>query len=456
MTKSELDACFAANRDRFIDEWRRFLEFPSVGIDPAHDADCRDCAEWLVSHLRTMGFTTRLIPTRSHPAVFAERAGAPRAPTVLFYGHYDVQPADPLDLWTSPPFLPTLRNGRLYARGAQDNKGQVFAALKAVETLIRRHSLPCGLKILIEGDEESGQLPLLEVLESEKAALRADVVMAADTGTVASGAPTLTMGLRGIVTLTAVLRGPSHDLHSGMHGGCAPNPAHGLARLIASLHDVSGRVAVPGFYDGVKPPTADERRMAGESPVDAVRYEQVTGVAPLAGEQDYTPAERTAFRPAIDINGMHSGYGGAGSKTIIPSEAVAKISARLVPGQDPERITDLIVAHLRRQTPPGLTLTIVERGSGSPALRANLNSPAFTLARRVLDELTDKPAAFHWEGASVPILSSLPAIVGGDMLLVGFGSDADSIHAPNESYSLEQFRLGFLYTGLFLSRLAKG
>jgi len=456
MTKSELAAVFTANQERYLAEWSRFLEFPSVSANTERAPECRACADWLVGHLGGLGFTARLLPTRSHPVVFAERPGRPGAPTVLFYGHYDVQPEDPIALWTTPAFTPTLRNGRLYARGAQDNKGQVFAALKAVEALVAANDLGCTLKIVIEGDEETGRLAILDVFAAGEPNLKADLVMAADTGTVSSGAPTLTMGLRGIVTLTATLKGPDHDLHSGIHGGRAPNPIHGLSHLVASLHNAEGRVAVAGFYDGVREPTAEERQLANASPFDAAWYQRATGVAPLAGETAYTPVERTGFRPAIDLNGMHSGYGGAGSKTIIPSEAMAKVSARLVPGQDPARILKLIADHMQQHTPPGFTLAITEPAIGGPAVRVNLDSPRVRLARSVLGELSDEPTAFLWEGASVPILSHLPKVAGCEALLVGFGHEEDNIHAPNESYSIEQFRLGFLYTGLFLSRLAQG
>lgn len=453
MIKRDLEACFAQDRDRMLGEWKRFLEFPTISTHPENADDCRQCAEWLAEHLRAMGFTAGLLPSRSHPVVIAERRGRPGAPTVLFYGHYDVQPVDPLDLWKSPPFSPEVRNGRMYARGAEDNKGQVFAALKAIEALVRADALPCTLKIMLEGDEETGQMPVMDLLAAEKARLRADVVMAADTLCVPSGAPTITMGLRGIIHMTAVLQGANRDLHSGVHGGRAPNPLHGMARLVASLHDASGRVAVAGFYDGVQPPTQEERRLANAVPFDAAWYESATGVPAVGGEREYTPVERTGFRPALDCNGIHSGYGGAGSKTIIPAEAMVKISARLVPDQAPDRILTLIADHLRRHTPPGLRLTITEQGVGGSAVRVRVDSPAVSRARSAMAELSDKAPAFLWEGASIPILSHLPAIAGGDPLLVGFGSEDDNIHAPNESYSIEQFRMGFLYTGLLLSRM---
>ncbi len=453
MNTASLQSCFTTHEDRFLREWQEFLRFPSVSTNPENTKDCARCAQWLGDHLAAMGFTVRLIPTESHPLVFAERAGKPGHPTVLFYGHYDVQPEDPVELWNTPPFNPTLVNGRMFARGAQDNKGQLFAAIKAIETLIRADALDCTLKILVEGDEETGAMPVIKILHQERAALKANLVMAADTSAVSSGAPTLTMGLRGIVHLTAVLSGPDHDLHSGVHGGRIPNPTNALCRLVASLHHDDGRVAVEGFYDGVQEPTTEERRLANAEPLDSDWYKSVTGIAPVGGEQQYTPVERSGFRPAIDLNGFHSGYGGAGSKTIIAANAMAKISARLVPGQEPDRILKLLEAHLQKRVPAGLTLTITERGIGGPAIRIQLDSPAVTVARKVLGEISPLPTAFLWEGASVPILSYLPAIAGGEALLVGFGSEEDNIHAPNESYSIEQFRMGYLYTGLFLNRL---
>lgn len=455
MNTAQLVTLFTNNSDRFLKEWQEFLRFPSVSIDATRKEDCTRCACWLQQHLTDMGFKTRLIPTRSHPLVFAERDGKPEAPTVLFYGHYDVQPEDPVSLWKTPPFEPTLINGRLYARGAQDNKGQLFAALKAIETLIRNTAELGTLKILIEGDEETGQMEVLQALDREKNWFKADLVMAADTSAVSSGAPTITMGLRGIAHMTLVVYGPNHDLHSGVHGGRVMNPAIGLSKMIASLHTHGGSVAVEGFYDGIRPPSEEERQLANANPLDPLWYQSVTGVAPVAGEQDFTPVERTGFRPAIDINGIHSGYGGVGSKTIIPASAMAKLSARLVPGQDSGRILKLITNHLQQALPIGLKLEITEQGIGGPAYRGDLTSPSVKLARQVLGEISSKPTAFLWEGASIPILSYLPQIAEGEAILVGFGSESDNIHAPNESYSLDQFRAGFLYTGLFLSRVPR-
>jgi acetylornithine deacetylase/succinyl-diaminopimelate desuccinylase-like protein len=455
MIKPELEKIFTSEWERYLREWKEFLSFPSISTAPEHAPDCHRCAEWLLNHVSRLGFTARLAPTDSHPVLLAERPGKPGAPVVLFYGHYDVQPVDPIELWLTPPFTPSIRNGRLYARGAQDNKGQVFATLKAIEALIHANALNCTLKLVIEGDEEAGRLPLLPLMEKEKANLKADLVMAADTDTIPSGAPTMTMGLRGIAYLSAVLHGPDHDLHSGLHGGRAPNPATGMARLIASLHDASGRVTVAGFYDGVQEPTPEERALANATPFDPAWYKSVTGVEPVAGELAYTPIERTGFRPSLDVNGIHSGYGGPGSKTIIPSSALAKISIRLVAGQPMDLILERVITHLKNNVPRGMKLEISEQGIGGPAVRMDLATPIIQLAREVMTELSPLPPAFLWEGASVPILSHLPAIAGAPALLVGFGSETDNIHAPNESYSIEQFKSGFLYTALLLNRFGR-
>ena len=453
MDQTTLEKLYRENQARFIEEWQALLRFPSVSVAPVHHADCCRCAQWLADHLAGMGFTSRLIETPSKPLVYAERRGAPGRPTVLFYGHYDVQPPDPLEQWVTPPFEPTLRNGRMYARGAEDNKGQFFFALKALETLVRQNALRCTVRVLLEGDEEVGGIPAYATLVAERERIRADVLLACDTSTVDSGAPTITVGVRGIAHLTIALSGPTHDLHSGVHGGRAPNPATAMARLLATLHDAQGRVAVPGFYDGVPPLTPEERRLAGAYPFDAARYKTLTGVEPVGGEAGYSPVERTGFRPALDINGLHSGYGGVGSKTIIPATALAKLSARLVPGQDPERVLALIIAHLRQQAPRGLRLEVTEQGIGGSATRVRLDSPWLPRAREVLDRLGTQKTVLWWEGASLPLLSKLPALAQAEPLLVGFGMEEDNIHAPNESFALERFRMGFLFAGLFFSGL---
>lgn len=455
MDTTTLDRWLTDHWDRVFAEWRSLLRFPSISADPAHEADCLGCAAWLRDHLAALGFRAELWPTGRKPAVFAERPGRPGRPTVLFYGHYDVQPVDPVDQWTSPPFEPTLCDGRLRARGAQDNKGQLFYVLKAMEALASAGALDAPVKILLEGEEECGSLGLTASLDAWAERLRADVLMVCDTGTLAPDAGTIIAGLRGIVHLTVRVAGPRHDLHSGVHGGVAPNPAQALAGLVASLHDASGRIAVEGFYDGVRDPAPEERRRAEARPFDAAAYRAATGVDACGGEVGRSPVERAGFRPTLDVNGLHSGYGGDGSKTIIPAEAVAKLTARMVPGQDPARCLALIRRHLQGRAPAGLTVEFPEEAVGGPAMRVDLESRAVRRAAAVLRDLWGREPLFWWEGASIPVLTKLSAVAGAEPILVGVGAEEDSIHAPNESFSIEQFRRGFRYASCFLAALSR-
>jgi len=449
----ELENEFDQRETTIIEDWMDLVRFPSIGTDPVHRQDCASCAEWIAGRLRRHGFRCELVPTGSLPFVFAERAGKPGKPTVLFYGHYDVQPADPLDAWTSPPFEPQWRNGRLYARGAQDNKGQLFYALAAIETLIAADALDVGLKILIEGEEECGSGGLNGAMDAWSGRLKADILMVDDVLTVPSGAPTIVMGLRGIAHLSAELHGAGHDLHSGIHGGLAPNAAQGIARIAASLFDDDGRVAVPGFYDGVVPASRREAELAGAIPFDPEAYRLQTGATPDGGIRGVPPVERVGFLPSLDINGIHSGYGGSGMKTIIPAAAVLKLTARLAPGQTPQAVLDAVAAHLERHTPAGMRLVITDRGIGGPGFRLDPDSDAVMKAQAVLAAVCpSKPVAFLWEGASIPIVARLAEVSGASPLLAGFGHETDRIHAPDESFSLAQFKSGFLYAALFLQQ----
>lgn len=453
MQKSDLERHFETNFDRYVAEWSDFLRFSSISADPAHHEDCLECAHWLTRHLEGIGLDAKLLPTSTKPVVYAEHRGRTDKPTVLFYGHYDVQPVDPLEDWDTPPFEPTDREGRLYARGAEDNKGQLFYVVKAVEALIQHASLDLTVKILIEGEEESGGEGMNEALERWHDLLQADILMVCDTGTVRNHTPTIVMGLRGVVFVGVSLTGATHDLHSGIHGGTAPNAAEGMATLIASLHDAEGRIAIDGYYGDVQSPTERERELANSVPFDEALYRSRTGIPPVAGENGFTPQERIGYRPTIDVNGIHSGYGGAGGKTIIPAQASAKITSRIVPNQDPVVCLAQIKDHLRKHTPAGLTLTFPEEGVGGPGFRLDVDSPLVLKTREVLNTLSDTPAVFLWEGASIPVVSALAKASGAEPLLVGFGWDEDRIHAPNESFSFEQFRLGYLYAGMLLSSL---
>lgn len=453
MKLTELEQTFKNEHSQILTDWKSFLSFPSISANPAHNQDCRDCAKWLAARLAKHGFEVELVETQTKPFVFAQRAGNQKKPTVLFYGHYDVQPVDPLDDWTTPPFSPELRGDRLYARGAQDNKGQVFYTLTAIEALIANNALDVPLKILIEGEEEYNSQGLGHALDSWSEKVKADILLVHDTGTVQSGAPTIIMGLRGIVHITAELCGANHDLHSGVHGGLAPNAAQGIAQLTASLFDENGRVTIPGFYDNVSSPTPLEKMLANRTPFDHDAYRQQTGTTVDGGIRDLPPSERVGFLPSLDINGLHAGYGDAGMKTIIPSSATLKLTARLVPNQNPQDVLDAISEHLCRHTPAGMRLTISDQGIGGPGFRLNPESDVVNKAKIALGTLSDEPISFLWEGASIPIVAKLASVSGATPLLVGFGHEEDRIHAPNESFSLSQFKSGFLYTGVLLQML---
>ncbi|MDA1087457.1 MAG: M20/M25/M40 family metallo-hydrolase [Verrucomicrobia bacterium] len=454
MTRDDLEVVFEAQRGRFLDEWQTFLRFSSISADPAHHDECLACAHWLKTHVESIGFNAQLLETESKPVVYGERRAAPGAPTILFYGHYDVQPPDPVEAWDSPPFEPAIRDQRVYARGAEDNKGQLFYVLKALETLISREALHVTVKVFIEGEEECGSSGLSRKLETWRDQLAADVLLVCDTGCIDKDTPTIIMGLRGLVHANVRLSGPTRDLHSGVHGGKAPNPAVALARLIATLHNDDGSIAVDGFYDGVVEPSERERALANVIPHDDARYRAETGVPAVGGEARFTPLERAGFRPSLDVNGMCAGYTGAGVKTIIPATAEVKLTARIVAGQDPMVCLAALEAHLRGYAPHGLQLEILDSGAGGPGFRLDLDSPAIARAQRVLESQSGRPPAFLWEGASIPAVASLAATAGADPLLVGFGLEMDRIHAPNESFGIEQFRRGFLFAGAFLGQYA--
>jgi acetylornithine deacetylase/succinyl-diaminopimelate desuccinylase-like protein len=452
----DLSSYFEKQKDVLIKDLSTLLSFPSISVEPEHHADCDHCAEWLVSHLAGVGFNSRILETPARPAVYAEYRGPDDAPTVLFYGHYDVQPVDPLDEWDSPPFEPVMRGDRVYARGAQDNKGQLFYALSAMAALIEHNELNLTVKVLIEGEEESGSSGASTCLEKWKGLLEADVLMVCDTSCVRSGAPAITMGLKGIIGLSVELSGPTHDLHSGVHGGVAPNPAQAMARLLASLHNPDGNIAVEGFLDDVREPSTLERDLANAVPFDSELYEEQTGVPPEAGDSRLPPYERIGFLPTIDINGVSSGYSGAGIKTIVPKTAVAKITSRLVPDQDPDKCLDVLIAHLESHAPDSLSLSVTDATSGGPGFRLNPQSDLAAKAKVILDDLTEHEAAHLWEGASIPIVSALASVSGAEPLLVGFGLEEDKCHAPNESFSLKQFKLGYIYVAQMLLALSTG
>jgi acetylornithine deacetylase/succinyl-diaminopimelate desuccinylase-like protein len=446
---------FAENKQLFFDQWSEFLRFKSISADSAFAVDCEACCDWLARHVSALGFSVEILRGTGKPILFAQRAGDQSKRRVLFYGHYDVQPVDPVELWQTPPFQPEVRAGRMYGRGAQDNKGQLFYVLKAIETLVKENTLECPINLLIEGEEEVGSKMIAELLPKLKNSLKADVLMVCDTGTLDPSLATITMGLRGIVSCEIKLSGPKYDLHSGVHGGLIRNPATEIARLVASLHNQDGSIAVKDYYTQVATLDEQDRVLANQAPYELERYEQTVGIKPIGGESGYSVAERRGFRPTIEINGIHGGYGGEGGKTIIPSSATVKISSRLVKGQDPAWCIDAIIEHLHQRAPQEMQFTVVSRDIGGPAISLSSKTELVAIARQVLDQVSDGKTIFIWEGASIPIVAELAHSVGAEPLLVGFGLEEDCIHAPNESFSLQQFEKGFLYSALLLRALSQ-
>ncbi|MCI5064139.1 M20/M25/M40 family metallo-hydrolase [bacterium] len=440
-----------------LDFLTKFIAFPSVATVPAHRDDCRRCAEWVREELAGQGFRSELLETAGQPVVYGEYT-SPRAeaPRLLFYGHYDVQPEDPRVEWKSEPFAAEVRDGRIYGRGAQDNKGQVTYVLQALAALMEEHGeLPVSVAIVIEGEEESGSGSLAAALPDWKERLRSDVLLVCDTGSRAKEICAITMGLRGVAALTVRLTGPRTDLHSGVHGGVCPNPATEMARLIATLHRSDGSIAVEGFLDGVPEPNSADLALANSVHFPPELYESMAGVPPIGGERCRTFADRRGFRPTIEVNGIHSGYGGEGMKTIIPKEALAKISTRTVAAQDPGEALRKIEAHLIAHAPDGLTLAVEDLEAGGGGLSVSAESPIIGKARTTLEQLGIGEVELMWEGASIPIVAQLARVAEAEPLLVGFGLEEDNIHAPNESFDLDQLRKGFLFVSAFVASFAE-
>lgn len=431
------------NRDRFLEELKDFLRIPSVSTDPAHRPDVERAARWVAERLRAAGVDhVEILPTAGHPVVYGEaRSPHPEAPTVLVYGHYDVQPPDPLDLWTSGPFEPTVRGENLYARGASDMKGQVMAAIAAFEAVARSGPLPAHVKFLIEGEEEIGSPHLPAFIQAHRDRLACTVSLNPDSGMIAPDTPTITYGLRGLAYFELRVYGPSHDLHSGLYGGVVHNPAQALCELIAGMHDAEGRVTLPGFYDRVRPLTEEERAELARLPVDNRFYLEQTGAPALWGEAGYTPVERIGARPTLEINGLLSGFTGPGAKTVLPAEARAKISMRLVPDQDPEEVYQQLLRYLEERAPKTVRWEVI-RMAGVRAVLTDRNHPAVQALRRALETVWGRPPVFKREGGTVPIVTQLKEMLGVESVLTGFGLPDDNLHAPNEKLHLPTWSRG--------------
>lgn len=446
--------------DQVRKEFFDLLRFPSIGAEKVHFKDCLSCASWLRRLLEKNGFSAELLypdlkaTELPPPVLFAERPGSVGASTVLFYGHYDVQPVDPVSAWETPPFEPTVKSDRIYGRGANDDKGQLFAFFCGIRDFLSSASGPVPtIKVLLDGQEESHSEALIAMAPDLAERLAADVLLVCDTSAAVDLRPAIVAGLRGVGSLTVRLSGPNRDLHSGEYGGIAPNPAQGMAQLLATLHNPDGAIAVAGFRDGVEPPTHDELAAAESAAPGELAYTEDMGCEPVGGQMGKTIVQRNSFEPTIEVNGIHSGYGGPGSKTVIPAEAVAKLSVRLVPGQSPCACFDALRAHLENNCPRGLRLTIDEACPGLAGFRLPLASPLFRLATEILAEMDPRGPVFRWEGASIPVLSVLREVSGAAPLMVGWGQSEDHIHSPNESYSFRQFEAARTWAKKILSAL---
>lgn len=439
----KLDAWFESNDSRLHNDLFDFLRIPSISARSEHNSDTAKAAGWLNKQLARIGFEVETVATPGHPVVLAEWRKAPAgAPTVLIYGHYDVQPAEPLDLWTSPAFEPVIRDGKIFARGSVDDKGQLWLHVAALEAhLAVRGTLPVNVIVLAEGEEEVGSENLAPFVEKYRERLKCDAVVISDSTMFAPGIPSILSSLRGLAYFEINVTGPNSDLHSGMYGGAVVNPAAALARIIDSFHDESGRIAIPGFYDSVRLFPDSVRESMRSLPFDEEDFRKELAVESLGGEPGFTTLEKLWTRPTCEVNGLLSGYTGEGAKTVLPGKSMAKVSCRLVPDQDPAEIGRLFEAHVRRVAPPGVTVTVTHLHGGHP-WRADLSGPLYEAASRALEAAFGRPPVITGEGGSIPVVNDFARILGAPVLLVGFGLPGENAHAPDEWISQENFRKG--------------
>ncbi len=431
-----------SNQDRFLSELFELLKIPSVSADSKHKPDVRKAAEFVVQKLKDAGADkVELCETKGHPIVFGEKIIDPTKPTVLVYGHYDVQPADPLNLWNSPAFEPIIKDGKIYARGACDDKGQFYMHIKAFEAMVNLQQLSCNIKFMIEGEEEVGSDNLGTFVKENKSKLKADVILISDTSLISLDTPSITVGLRGLSYMEVEVTGPNRDLHSGVYGGAVANPINALSQMIASLHDTNGKVAIPGFYDKVAELTKAERTQLNKAPFDLAGYKSELDIKDIKGEEGYTTLERTGTRPTLDVNGIWGGYTGEGAKTVLPSKASAKISMRLVPNQSSAEITELFTKHFQSIAPSYVKVKVTAHHGGEPAVTPT-DSKAFKAAASAFEEVWGKTPIPTRDGGSIPIVSLFKKELGLDTVLMGFGLDSDAIHSPNEHYGIKNFLIG--------------
>src|SRR6187399_2278426 len=443
------------HRDRYVEELKTYLAIPSISALPQHKEDVRRCAEWTADEMRRIGLeNVSLKETPGHPIVYGDWLGAPGAPTVLFYGHYDVQPVDPVELWESPPFEATIRDGEIYARGAADDKGQVFMHLKAIEAhLAKNGRLPINIRLIIEGEEEVGSVNLDNFIRANKALLQADVVVISDSAMFDHDVPSICYALRGLVYFQIDLRGTLSDLHSGVFGGAVANPAMVLAQILAQMKDKSGRVKIPGFYDDVVALSEAERAEWRTLPFNEKKYRKDLGAPKLAGEAGYSVLERVWARPTFEVNGLLSGFTGDGAKTVIPAVSMAKVSMRLVPNQDPDTIGNLFEAYLKKVTPKTVDLTITRMHGGKPWL-AGYDSDFVRAAGRAIEQGFGKAPVFCREGGSIPVVSTFKEELGLPAVLFGVGLPDENAHAPNERLEVSNFHNGILASAILYDEIA--
>lgn len=438
-----------ANKDRFLDELFELLRFPSVSADPQFKEGVLNTAEFVAQKLKAAGAdNVEICPTAGYPIVYGEKMIDPALPTVLVYGHYDVQPADPIELWDTPPFEPTVRDGKIYARGAADDKGQFYMHVKAFEYMVKENDLACNVKFMIEGEEEVGSANLGIFIAENKERLKTDVIIISDTAMISLDTPSIETGLRGLSYVEVEVVGPNRDLHSGVYGGGVANPATILSKMIASLHDENNHIAIPGFYDDVVELSPEERKALNEAPFDIEEYQDDLGVNELWGEKGYSTIERTGIRPTLEVNGIWGGYIGEGAKTVLPSKAFAKISMRLVPNQSSDRITELFQQHFEKIAPKSVQVIVKPHHGGEPVVTPT-DGIAYQAAEKALEQAFSKKPIPTRGGGSIPIVSLFEEELGVKTVLLGFGLDSDNLHSPNEKYGIENYLKGIETIPLF-------
>ncbi len=443
------------NRQRFLDELFELLRFPSVSADPKYKGDVLKTADFVAEKLKEAGANqVEVCSTEGYPIVYGEKIIDPALPTVLVYGHYDVQPPDPLELWHTPPFEPTLRDGKIYARGACDDKGQFYMHVKAFELMMQTETLPCNIKFMIEGEEEVGSDNLGKFVAQNTERLKADVVLISDTSMISMENPSLETGLRGLAYMEVEVQGPNRDLHSGVYGGAVANPATILCQMISSLHDENNHITIPGFYDDVIDLSQEERKALNDAPFDLDEYKKDLSVDEVWGEKGYSTIERTGIRPTLEVNGIWGGYTGPGAKTVLPAKANAKISMRLVPGQDWKKISALFKAHFESIAPSSVKVDVVAHHGGTPYVTP-VDSIAFKAAYKAIQESFGKEPVPTRGGGSIPIVALFEQELGIKTVLMGFGLDSDNLHSPNEKYDVFNYYKGIETIPLFYKYFAK-